>query len=145
VRRRLFTAASVVVLSTVLVGCSGTGSATQTPPASASPPMASATSRAASSTLVNITLTNAACTPDRQSAPAGSITFNVVNDGADRVSELELTTEDDRILGEKENLTPGLSGDFTVQLDAGGYIIECPNADTPKTSFTVTAASAPSP
>ncbi len=54
--------------------------------------------------------------------------------------EVELT-QDDRIIGEKENLASGLSGDFSVELAAGSYEIKCPGADTPSSPFTVTAAS----
>jgi iron uptake system component EfeO len=94
---------------------------------------------------VNVTITNAACPPVPASVPAGSVSFHVTNDGADHVSELELTTQDDHILGEKENVVPGLSADFTVQLDPGTYIVECPGADTPKSNLTVTGASGSSP
>lgn len=90
-------------------------------------------------TVVNVILSNAGCTPDRDSAPAGAVQFDILNDGGDRVSEVELV-QDDRILGEKENLAPGLSGSFTLDLEAGDYVLACPGADAPETPFTVTAA-----
>ncbi len=65
------------------------------------------------------------------------MTLRVSNDSAARVSEAELLTEG-RILGEKENLTPGLSGEFTLRLDAGDYTILCPNATDDSAAFTVT-------
>jgi iron uptake system component EfeO len=51
---------------------------------------------------------------------------------------------EDTIMGEKENLTPGLSGSFSLKLEAGKYQVYCPNAKTEKTDFVVsgTAASA---
>jgi len=34
------------------------------------------------------------------------------------------------VLGEKENLTPGLSGSFSLRLKPGDYVVSCPNAKT---------------
>jgi iron uptake system component EfeO len=45
-------------------------------------------------------------------------------------------------MGEKENLTPGLSGTFSLNLPAGTYHLYCPNAKTEKTAFTVTGSAA---
>ena len=87
-----------------------------TEPSSHSPAVGSA--GGAGSAVVTVTLTNAGCTPDRGSVPAGPVTFRIVNDGGDAVSEVELT-QDGRILGEKENLAPGLSGGFTLELTEG--------------------------
>jgi iron uptake system component EfeO len=87
-------------------------------------------------TDVNVILTNDGCAPDRSSVPAGSVAFSVVNQGGDAVDEVELKSND-RILGEREDLAPGLSGMFTVQLDAGSYVLACPGATTPQTTFVV--------
>jgi iron uptake system component EfeO len=46
--------------------------------------------------------------------------------------------KDDVILAEKENLAPGLSGGFSLNLKPGTYQIYCPNAKTEKVNFTVT-------
>lgn len=92
---------------------------------------------------MNVRITNVSCVPDRSSVPAGPVTFHVTNEGGDRVSEIELT-QNGRILGEKENLVPGLSGEFSVSLEAGDYEIECPGADLPSSPFTVTATVSPS-
>ena len=72
--------------------------------------------------------------------PAGPVVFSVVNNGGDVVSELELM-QGERNLGERENLTPGLSGTFTVQLQPGSYELYCPGATTPRSPFEVTPAS----
>jgi iron uptake system component EfeO len=45
-------------------------------------------------------------------------------------------------MGEKENLTPGLSGSFSLNLGSGTYTLYCPNAKTEKWPFTVTGAAA---
>jgi iron uptake system component EfeO len=137
------TPSPVATAASTVTTAPASSSGTQAPTASPSVAPVPATS-AGGPIVVNVTITNASCTPDRSSAPAGPVTFHVTNDGADRVSEVELTTQDDRILGEKENLVPGLSGDFSVQLDVGTYVIECPGADTPKSDFTVTPLSVPS-
>jgi len=92
---------------------------------------------------VTITMTDDGCTPSPATANAGPINFQVKNAGATKVTEAELLREE-TIMGEKENLTPGLSGSFSLKLDAGKYQVYCPNAKTEKTDFTVsgTAASA---
>jgi iron uptake system component EfeO len=93
-------------------------------------------------TAVNITMTNdggkAACKVDIASAAAGPVTFKVANQDAAGISEVELV-KDQRILGEKENLAPGLDPvSFTVTLDGGKYQVYCPGAATEFTDFTVT-------
>jgi iron uptake system component EfeO len=75
---------------------------------------------------VPFTLTDAGCDPARLELPAGPTTFEVRNDGADAVTEMELM-QDGRVLGEVENLAPGLSGSFSVTLSAGEYESYCPN------------------
>ncbi|WP_104091504.1 iron uptake system protein EfeO [Arthrobacter sp. GMC3] len=78
------------------------------------------------------------CVPNFSSAPAGPVTFTVSNKDASGVSEVELLS-DKRILGERENVIPGLKAvSFTVTLDGGTYQIYCPGAGTEKTTFTVT-------
>jgi iron uptake system component EfeO len=92
---------------------------------------------------VTITLTDDGCTPSPATATAGPVNFKIKNASATKVTEAELLRED-TIMGEKENLTPGLSGSFSLKLDAGKYQVYCPNAKTEKTDFVVsgTAASA---
>lgn len=90
---------------------------------------------------LSFTLTDAGCDPTDASAPAGPITFDVTNDGADAVTEMEIL-DGDKILGERENLTDGLSADFSLNLDAGDYTIYCPGGDTERGTLTVTGSSA---
>jgi iron uptake system component EfeO len=75
---------------------------------------------------VPFTLTKAGCDPAHLELPAGAASFEVKNDGADAVSEMEIQ-KDGRILGELENLTPGLSGSFSITLQPGTYETVCPN------------------
>ena len=127
---RALTAAALLTL-TVATGCSSGA------PASTAPSAAPSTGAALQ---VNVVLTNAGCVPDRASVPAGPVAFSVVNNGGVAVSELELM-QGERNLGERENLTPGLSGTFMVQLQPGSYELYCPGAAAPRTPFEVTAAS----
>jgi iron uptake system component EfeO len=65
----------------------------------------------------------------------------VTNKNATAVSEAELRTSDlSKILGEQENLTPGLSGGFSLDIQPGSYTINCPGATRQHWTFTVTGA-----
>ncbi len=91
---------------------------------------------------VNITLTPQGCTPKPSSVPAGQIQFNVKNKNAGAVSEAELRTSNlSHILGEQENLTPGLSGGFALVVQPGKYVINCPGAAHEHATLKVTGKS----
>jgi iron uptake system component EfeO len=89
---------------------------------------------------VTITLTSSGCEPSPRTVPAGVVNFNVSNNSADSVSEAELLSGG-RMLGEQENLSPGLSGGFSLRLDNGSYQIYCPGASQEKFGFQVTGTS----
>lgn len=95
------------------------------------------------STHITVTLTASGdCTYSATSAPAGPITFDVSNTGATGLSEFEVMTGE-RIIGERENVVPGLpAGTFTLTLDGGSYTLYCPGANTEKTTLTVTGKAA---
>jgi len=96
---------------------------------------------------ISIALTDDGCKPSSSNVAAGPMTFSVKNTTGSKVTEVELL-KDDTIIGEKENLTPGLSGTFSLNVPSGTYQLYCPNATTEKWEFTVTgnaAASALSP
>jgi iron uptake system component EfeO len=94
---------------------------------------------ASASSSVNIALTSGGCAPKPARVPAGAVDVNVVNKGASAVSEAELRTSDlSHILGEQENLTPGLSGGFSLNLQPGRYVINCPGAKQRHWTFVVT-------
>lgn len=82
-------------------------------------------------------LTDEGCLPHAASAPAGPITFEAENTGSSKVTEIEVM-EGDTILGEKENLSEGLGGSFSLTLDAGQYTIYCPGGDDERGTLTVT-------
>jgi iron uptake system component EfeO len=77
---------------------------------------------------VEVTISDSGCEPNSLSAQAGPTTFHVTNEDSGAVTEFELLSADKAtILGEKENLTPGLDASFSLTLDAGDYVTYCPN------------------
>jgi iron uptake system component EfeO len=78
---------------------------------------------------LSVSLTDAGCTPASLRAKTGSITFAVENGGSGKVSELELKNAKGIILGERENIVAGISGSFTLNLQPGTYVLNCPNGD----------------
>ncbi|MGI8665887.1 MAG: iron uptake system protein EfeO [Jatrophihabitans sp.] len=94
-----------------------------------------------STTRIKLSLSNDGCTAEPASVPAGAATFTVKNEGGSAVSEAELVAGT-KILGEKEGLTPGLSGSFSLNLQPGTFEIYCPNAKTERSPFTVTGTAA---
>ncbi|HUI49190.1 MAG TPA: iron uptake system protein EfeO [Acidimicrobiia bacterium] len=90
---------------------------------------------------VPFTLTKAGCDPAHLELTPGAATFEVKNDGADAVSEMELQ-QNGRIVGEVENLTPGLSGSFSVTLRPGNYVTSCPNGTSAAKGDLVVSGSA---
>jgi iron uptake system component EfeO len=88
---------------------------------------------------VSISLTPQGCAPKPATVTAGEVDFNVANKNAGAVSEAELRTGDlAKILGEQENLTPGLTGGFALSLQPGTYKINCPGAAQQHWTLTVT-------
>ncbi|QLL10309.1 EfeM/EfeO family lipoprotein [Mycobacterium vicinigordonae] len=84
------------------------------------------------------------CVLSTTTVPAGPVTFTASNANAPGINEVELL-KDQRILGEKENLAPGLDPvSFTVTLDGGAYQIYCPGAEIEYQVLTVTGR-APAP
>jgi len=88
-------------------------------------------------TTLSFELTDAGCVPKSAKAPAGQVFFDVENTGTQKVTEFEVL-DGDEILGEKENLSDGLSGSFTLDLEAGEYTVYCPGGATERGTLTVT-------
>ncbi len=135
--RRLVVAATALAVAGGLSAC---GSDSDTNSGSAGP----ASSAASDPHALSVTVSAASgCTPDKTTLAAGAITIKVTNKDATGVSEIELLGGE-RIIGEKENLPPGFSGDFTVEVEAGTYTLYCPGAQPEKTTLTVTGAASTS-
>jgi iron uptake system component EfeO len=81
-------------------------------------------------------LTDAGCEPHDAKAPAGPLNFEIENAGTSKVTELEIM-DGETILGERENLSDGLSGSFALTLEEGEYVIYCPGGDDEKGTLTV--------
>ena len=88
-------------------------------------------------------LTDAGCDPAETSVAAGPVDFDVTNEGTSNVTELEVL-DGDRILGEVENLSDGLSGSFSLTLEQGEYTLYCPGGETERGTLTVTKGEGPS-
>ena len=102
----------------------------------------SSPSKVGGTNAVKVTMANTGgkdgCALDTTSVPAGPVTFTVANTSAPGITEMELL-RDQRIVGEKENLAPGLDPvSFTVTLDGGSYQLYCPGASTEYQTLTVT-------
>jgi iron uptake system component EfeO len=135
-RRGAATAIAAASLALVASGCSSSGS-------SAKGSAGAAAASGDKSNTVKISLTSQGCEPKPARVPAGAVEFDVTNAGADSVSEAELRTSDlAHILGEQENLTPGLSGGFSLTLQPGTYKVSCPGASQTDWTFTVTGKAA---
>ncbi|WP_152186648.1 iron uptake system protein EfeO [Segeticoccus rhizosphaerae] len=93
-----------------------------------------------------VTSTNDACDVSAQKAPSGSLVFNVKNDGS-KVTEFYLLAEDGlRIIGEVENIGPGLTRDLVVKAPPGDYFTACKPGmvgDGIRDAFTVTDSGEP--
>lgn len=122
--RRALIVPAALAAAALVAGCGGAGGGTSS-----------------GATAVTVTLTPDGCAPKPATVKAGPATFTVKNDGASAVSEAELQ-QNGSIVGEKENLTPGLSGTFSLNLKAGKYQMYCPNAKTERSPFTVTGTAA---
>jgi uncharacterized cupredoxin-like copper-binding protein len=126
--------AMLATLGLVVAGCTAGTSAS-----------ASAGGDGGTATTVNVTLKEFEVVPDTGSAPAGSITFHVTNDGPADIHEFvviktdlaadALPTADDGSVDEEgagmevkdeiEDIPVGASQDVTVPLDAGAYVLIC--------------------
>ena len=75
--------------------------------------------------MVDVALTDNGCEPSKLNLAAGPVTFRVTNKGTSKVTEFEVT-DGTRILGEVENVTPGLERTFSLNLGSGDYVLLCP-------------------
>ncbi len=74
---------------------------------------------------IAVNLTDDTCSVSAATAPGGPVTFQVTNKGTD-VNEFEILASDKlRIAGEKENIGPGTTVNYVVQLAEGTYYTAC--------------------
>ena len=79
---------------------------------------------------IAVTLVDSGCTPSQIKVASGSVTFDVINGGTSKVSEMELKDPSGIILGESENVVEGVPGRFSLNLKPGHYIVNCPNGSS---------------
>ncbi len=97
----------------------------------------------AASTTINVTSTDTTCELSATETPTGSVTFAVTNDGSD-TTEFYLYDEDGtRVVGEVEDIGPGLTRSLMVQPEPGSYVTACKpgmTGDGIRGEFVVTAS-----
>lgn len=105
---------------------------------------ANTTNDAAGGTIP-VTSTEDACQVGTAEAPSGHVVFSVKNEG-NQVTEFYLLGDDGlRIVGEVENIGPGLTRDLVVQAAPGSYVTACKPGmvgDGIRAAFTVTDSGA---
>ncbi len=91
---------------------------------------------------LKLQLTDDGCTPANATVPAGNVKVVVENPGSNESDEVELKNADGIIMGERENIAPGLATDFTLTLEPGRYVLNCTfqNEQRDNGSITVTGA-----
>jgi iron uptake system component EfeO len=135
---------SVAALLTAGAACALAGCTSTAPPAA---PSGGGTSGAGAAPAGPITVqaADSACQVSSTEAQAGTITFNISNGGS-KVTEFYLYGAGDRIMGEVENIGPGLSRQLIVEVpDGGTYTTACKPGmvgDGIRAPFTVTGAAA---
>ena len=70
---------------------------------------------------IAVKATDTACEVSRTEAPAGTVEFTITNSG-NKVNEFYVYAEGDRIMGEVENVAPGLTRTFHVDLSEPGTL-----------------------
>ena len=73
---------------------------------------------------IDVEATDSACEVSATKLDAGPLTFKVTNEGS-KVTEFYVYAEGDRIMGEVENIGPGLSRNLVVDLPKGTYEGAC--------------------
>jgi iron uptake system component EfeO len=132
-RSRAGIATAVLASAAALAGCTSTAPA---PPASGG-----AGGAPADAGPISVRAADDACEVGASEAAAGTITFSINNAGS-KVTEFYLYGTGDRIMGEVENIGPGLTRQLIVEVpDGGSYTTACKPGmvgDGIRAPFTVT-------
>lgn len=102
--------------------------------------------QSANATAITVTSSATECALSASEAPSGNIVFTVKNT-SDQVTEFYLLGDDGlRIVGEVENIGPGIERDLVVQARPGKYFTACKpgmiGSGIGKSAFTVTDSGA---
>ncbi|MEO8476362.1 MAG: hypothetical protein ABI572_04825 [Actinomycetota bacterium] len=142
-KRRLVAAGAIALAFGLVSACSSDSSSSTTTPAATTP--AATTSSASGSSTVAITLQEFAVSAAPATAPAGSVTFDVTNNGPKDTHEFvvfktdlgptELPVDDKGAvvedgagvehIDEIEDITVGSTKTLTLDLAAGNYVLIC--------------------
>ncbi|GAA2794518.1 iron uptake system protein EfeO [Kribbella solani] len=94
---------------------------------------------------VSVKASDSGCDLSRRDVKAGTSTFSVSNGGS-KVTEFYVYADGDRVMGEVENIGPGLKRDLIVELPTGKYQAVCKPGmvgDGIRGDLTVTGDAAP--
>ncbi|RMB76701.1 peptidase M75 family protein [Rhodococcus sp. SBT000017] len=106
-RRTTYALAAVAVLPMAMAGCT------------------EKSSTEAASGDITVTATDSSCDVDASEGTTGNSTFQITNNGS-KVTEFYVYGEGDRVMGEVENIGPGLTRQLIVALpDPGTYQTAC--------------------
>jgi iron uptake system component EfeO len=108
---RILALVAVGTLSGALAACGGDNSDDGTAAAGATGPIA-------------VKATDTTCDVAKNTLDAGTHVFSITNSGG-KVTEFYVYAAGDRVMGEVENITPGLSRQLRVELPAGTYQTAC--------------------
>jgi iron uptake system component EfeO len=90
---------------------------------------------------IKVRSTDDACEVSAQEAPSGNLVFDVSNDGTQATEFYLLAADGVKVLGEVENIGPGISRKMIVKAEPGDYIAACKPGmvgDGIRSAFTVT-------
>jgi iron uptake system component EfeO len=73
---------------------------------------------------ITVKASDTACEVSKTALDAGTSVFSITN-GGNKVTEFYIYAPGDRIMGEVENIAPGLSRELHVELPAGAYETAC--------------------
>ncbi len=94
---------------------------------------------------IAVAATDTTCDVARSQTAAGTVTFKVTNSGS-KVTEFYIYAAGDRVMGEKENILPGVPVELRMELPAGAYEAACKPGmvgDGIRSKFTVTGSAQP--
>ena len=108
---RILALVAVGVLGGALAACSGDDAASNEAGAAAGGP-------------ITVKASDTACEVAKSTLDAGTSVFSITNSG-NKVTEFYVYAAGDRVMGEVENIAPGLSRELHVELPAGTYETAC--------------------
>ena len=95
----------------------------------------------AGSGTLTVSSTATECIVSAATAPAGTLTFRVTNAGSDVTEFYLLGADGAKVVGEVEDIGPGLTRDMVVDAKPGSYVTQCKpgmTGDGIRAPFTVT-------